>query len=362
MAAVAADMKTDRLGLGPDPDSLPPFGVFFSEWLEQRKLTHRTWDDDQGRWKNHFAKAFGDHDQHQAFANRQAHTITTSDLEVFVVAKLKSGMNPATVGHCLRLLSRVYGYLVRHSQRTGVKANPVRSLDKSVRRLYKPTHGSKTVPFVEKLNDIQRIIEALTPPYSVMYAVGAYAGPRPGEVKALHWDDIDLDRRRIKVWRQVARGALGPLKDDEARVVPVLDPLLPILKSWREQTGGTGFVFASVVVKRGGRHKSEVPLVTNEHTLLDHLDRALADLKMKRITWYQATRHTFASQWVLNGGSIEKLATILGHSSTWVTERYAHLKPDLFMYAELGRLNGGHDGQQNGASGHQVANKKHVSA
>ena len=31
------------------------------------------------------------------------------------------------------------------------------------------------------------------------------------------------------------------------------------------------------------------------------------------LTWYQATRHTFASQWVLNGGSIEKLKEIMGH-------------------------------------------------
>ena len=50
--------------------------------------------------------------------------------------------------------------------------------------------------------------------------------------------------------------------------------------------------------------------------------------------WYHATRHTFASQWVLHDGSIEKLAAVLGHSSTVVTERYAHLRPDLFSARE----------------------------
>jgi hypothetical protein len=48
------------------------------------------------------------------------------------------------------------------------------------------------------------------------------------------------------------------------------------------------------------------------------------------LTWYQATRHTFASHWVLSGGSLEKLANVMGHSSIVVTERYAHLRPDLF--------------------------------
>jgi hypothetical protein len=35
----------------------------------------------------------------------------------------------------------------------------------------------------------------------------------------------------------------------------------------------------------------------------------------RRLTWYLATRHSFASQWVAAGGSMEKLAEILGRSS-----------------------------------------------
>ena len=48
------------------------------------------------------------------------------------------------------------------------------------------------------------------------------------------------------------------------------------------------------------------------------------------MTLYQCTRHTFASQWVMNGGSMEELAKILGHSSTSTTQHYAHLAPDFF--------------------------------
>ncbi len=54
--------------------------------------------------------------------------------------------------------------------------------------------------------------------------------------------------------------------------------------------------------------------------------------------WYEATRHTFASQWVLAGGSIEKLKEILGHYSVVMTERYAHLKPDLFSARDMATL------------------------
>ena len=48
------------------------------------------------------------------------------------------------------------------------------------------------------------------------------------------------------------------------------------------------------------------------------------------MTLYQCTRHTFASQWVMNGGSLELLAKIMGHSSTSTTQHYAHLAPDFF--------------------------------
>ncbi len=40
----------------------------------------------------------------------------------------------------------------------------------------------------------------------------------------------------------------------------------------------------------------------------------------------------------MNGGSIEKLKEILGHYSVVITERYAHLRPDLFSARDLGAI------------------------
>lgn len=60
-----------------------------------------------------------------------------------------------------------------------------------------------------------------------------------------------------------------------------------------------------------------------------------SEAKLPELTFYEAGRHTFASQWVLNGGSIEKLRVILGHSTVLVTERYAHLKPERLQEADL---------------------------
>ncbi|TVQ80283.1 MAG: hypothetical protein EA369_03055 [Bradymonadales bacterium] len=44
-----------------------------------------------------------------------------------------------------------------------------------------------------------------------------------------------------------------------------------------------------------------------------------------------ALRHTYASHDVMKGGALYDLQGLLGHSSTEVTKRYAHLAPDLLM-------------------------------
>ena len=50
--------------------------------------------------------------------------------------------------------------------------------------------------------------------------------------------------------------------------------------------------------------------------------------------WYEATRHSYASRYVQAGGSLMKLAQVLGHSSAEVTLRYAHLQPGNFTEQE----------------------------
>ena len=62
-----------------------------------------------------------------------------------------------------------------------------------------------------------------------------------------------------------------------------------------------------------------------------HLHTALVKCKLPKLTWYQCTRHTFASQFVLGGGSIELLSKVMGHASVTTTEtHYCHLRADLF--------------------------------
>lgn len=61
-----------------------------------------------------------------------------------------------------------------------------------------------------------------------------------------------------------------------------------------------------------------------------------ASCKPLRRGWH-ALRHTFASHFVMQGGSVLTLSKILGHSDLKMTMVYAHLAPD-FLGQEMGRV------------------------
>ena len=70
--------------------------------------------------------------------------------------------------------------------------------------------------------------------------------------------------------------------------------------------GETGLLFRPSTKRGGSPGKPPTPI--QEHTMKRHLVAALRSCRLPEITWYEATRRTFASQWVLNGKLIGRLA------------------------------------------------------
>jgi integrase len=115
--------------------------------------------------------------------------------------------------------------------------------------------------------------------------------------------------------------------------------LAEVLTKWRKTNRGA--LVCTPLRANGG--------FLDDSTIWDGIRTACKTLKLRVVdvktgtprapTFYEAGRHTFASQWVMSGGAIEKLRAILGHSTVLVTERYAHLKPELFGAADLERAN-----------------------
>jgi integrase len=319
LAELATTENLERTGRTLEPSKTKALADYAQKFMESRETTHRAANCDGYRWRKHLAPYF---------AHLKPHQVSTAAVHDFVVLKKKEGLAQGTIRILVSLLSALFADLV---ERRVVATNPVRILTRQTRRLIKPTHDPRTTPFIEKLEDVRRIFLDLPEPLNVAYAIGALAGLRTGEVFALKWEHVDLGARRIHVRESVA----GPLKDKDSRVAPILDSLLPILAEWKLKSGGAGRIVPPM--RCDGQH---LKIAGGGATTGKYLRETLVRLGLwrKGLGWYECTRHTFASQWVLNGGSIEKLKEMLGHYSVVVTERYAHLRPDLFTAGDLGTL------------------------
>lgn len=158
-----------------------------------------------------------------------------------------------------------------------------------------------------------------------LYAFAVFTGMRQGEIAGLHWSDVDLDTRRICVRFSFN----GPTKSGEARYVPILDPLVPILFEWKKYSNKE-LVFTSIV----GTMYSKSAWIFQE-TLKEVLKDAGFEKKTrsgrsKHYITFHDLRHTFASHWMMKGGDIYRLQNVLGHQSIEMTQRYSHLSPHIY--------------------------------
>jgi integrase len=170
-----------------------------------------------------------------------------------------------------------------------VHANPCGQLSKSTRAKWlRPAHDPRRTPFIESMEDVIRVYQALkvkSPTVAVAYAVGALAGLRTSEVRALDWSHVDIERGTIHVQVQVERrkgrdpktwspDGTQVLKDGESRVVPIQPSLASLLASWREIDGGKGLVVKPL--RQGSRR------FLDDHTMSAFLRDVLIELKLAR--------------------------------------------------------------------------------
>lgn len=163
-----------------------------------------------------------------------------------------------------------------------------------------------------------------------MLSAAIYGGLRKGELYGLRKSDIALEAGRLDVMRSYT---LLP-KSGKPRHVPIHAELARALRWWRDQKAPDceGLVFP--VEADPGRWRMGV--VEDDHGLPELLGRAKCHEPADGHPWHML-RHTFASHYVMAGGSLLALQRLLGHSTPMMTQRYAHLAPD-HLAGEVARM------------------------
>ncbi len=164
-----------------------------------------------------------------------------------------------------------------------------------------------------------------------LYALAAYTGMRAGEIAGLEWADVDFERRLITVQRSFE----GPTKSDCVRYVPILTPLLGVLREWRLRHPGR-----LVFTNRDGAMHRESGRIFQEvlHRVLEAagFPKVPRNGKERPYIRFHDLRHTFASHWVAKGGDLFKLQKILGHRSITMTQRTPTLRPRRLRWTSTG--------------------------
>ena len=164
------------------------------------------------------------------------------------------------------------------------------------------------------------LLNALPTGERALWATAFYAGLRRGELRALDWADIDLERNLIHVhqsWDPQA-GMIPPKSRAGTRQVPIPTVLRTHLLSHHLHQGRPhkGFVFAN---------KHSRPF--DPGTTLTRARKSWKAAGLRQITLHEC-RHSYAAYMIAAGINAKALSTYMGHTSITVTlDRYGHLLP-----------------------------------
>jgi integrase len=255
----------------------------------------------------------------------QISALTRANIEKARDAVARS-YRPNTVRATLRPLGTCLSWAVRQGL---LRESPARGIDLPRRELsmeYLEAEEARRL-----LDESERRARSSKRPAAwsraVAIALALRTGLRRGEIFGLRWQDLDLDAGRLTVARSYK---LLP-KSGKPRHLPLPSILASMLRDWRELCPQTPERLVCPVLYDG---KWGMSSNRATHGLAELLSAARC--KPLSRGWH-GLRHTFASQFIMQGGNILTLQKLLGHADITMTLVYSHLAPD-FIAGELERL------------------------
>ncbi|HUU02178.1 MAG TPA: site-specific integrase [Myxococcota bacterium] len=277
--------------------TLADFGPRFIAWSKQHK---RSWRRDVRLLAN-----LGAH-----FNNKNLERITLADVERYRTARLSGALvfnnTPAgssTVNRELACLRR----LLNLAADLGVLGeNPLKGKIKMSREPEGRVRYLKPV-------EIERLLDACADHIRPIVHLALLTGCRRSELLGLQWEEADL-----------ARGAINlpgtRTKNGRPRTIPLNAEARVLLRAQQKgNVNGSPLVFH----KPDGSHPGDIKTAFNA---------ACRRAKIRDFRFHDL-RHCFASALAMRGVPLQAVGELLGHRMLAMTQRYAHLSPQMLMGA-----------------------------
>lgn len=161
------------------------------------------------------------------------------------------------------------------------------------------------------------------------YTVALTTAMRPGEIRALKWGDVDLDKARLRVERTITRNERGrqiigtTTKTGQVRTIALPPSTVSVLRAWRahqseRRLAAHNWHVLDLVFDRGDG------FILPQNTLARAHQRICGEANVPIIRLHDV-RHTAATLLLEAGTHIKVVADLLGHSSVTITlDTYSH--------------------------------------
>src|SRR4030042_1923935 len=178
------------------------------------------------------------------------------------------------------------------------------------------THAPKTAFITQE--DQQKLYSLCPESDKPIIAFLMLHGQRPGEARALRVQDVNIFNRSITISSTWSSNELRPFRKGEdapAITIPIHPECLPYVTDRVKSATPAAWLFIN---PRSGGHYTD--------SALDRVWKGI--LKRAGITGlrkYDAFRHSFATNLILQDTPLKKVQRLLGHTSSATTERYTHI-------------------------------------
>lgn len=173
--------------------------------------------------------------------------------------------------------------------------------------------------------------------FELLFLLDLSTGLREGELLALTWDDINLNKKTLRIEKSVKE--VYVYDDENNRHIETIVQIPKTMTSFRT------IPIPSTIV-------SKLKKVKNKNEIIFH-DENMNYLKAKNVSYkwkkvlkdcniphkkFHSIRHTYASTLLKNGVDIQTVAELMGHSAIAITQIYLHSTSDQ-KYNAVNKLN-----------------------
>lgn len=269
-------------------------------WEEYQVLrsTKKSLITDKYNFKNHLMD----------FYNKKPEDLKTLDIQKLRIQLESKGLSPASVKHSLVLLRMLIYW--------GVKQGLCSQIDQSKLHFDIPKLDNEKTEMLtsEQIEAYEKALDRESDQnLAALFRLALVTGMRKTALLNLKWDDCDFDNKII-----ILRGEVA--KKGKTEYIPMNDVAFAILTSISKQS--SEYIFPG---KDGGPRK--------EIRRMAQRVKANAGLP-KDFRPLHGLRHAYASH-LISSGKVDlfTLQKLLTHSSTKMTQRYAHLSDDRLRKA-----------------------------